>query len=139
MSQVISKMNPSSFRTVYPLYIIAVPTALSQGYTMTLLNNWILFLPFWTIWAIQKPLYPLGEAFSGVNYQAIDSSFVIIFDGRSVLQVQSHFMDSLSDENLKQSSDTNYAFLETLTKAYLQNYFYRLNKNLLADTLPLYP
>jgi len=89
--------------------------------------------------SIFRDEYKFTVSKSGVNYQVIDSAFIMNFDGKKAIQVQSHFMDSLIDNNLIQHSEESYENLEILTKAYLQNYFYRLNKNLLADTLPLYP
>lgn len=74
---------------------------------------------------------------AGVNFQIIDSSLYMDFDGEKALQMQYHKNDSLFGVNLLKRETDIQNNLEMTTKAYLQNYFYRLNNNLLADTLYL--
>lgn len=71
----------------------------------------------------------------GVNFQFIDSVGYIDFDGENSVQFQSHTYDSLFGDSLPDSN--HFYALESVSRAFLQNYYYRLNKNLLADTLLL--
>jgi phosphoglycerol transferase MdoB-like AlkP superfamily enzyme len=88
--------------------------------------------------SIYRDGYKFAVSKTGVNFQVIDTSLLMVFDGINVIETRTHSMDSLLDEDQKQS-EMQYKNLEMLTKAYLQNYYFRLNKNRLADTLSLYP
>ncbi|MGD2033518.1 MAG: LTA synthase family protein [Bacteroidales bacterium] len=81
--------------------------------------------------------YRFSVSKSGVNYQAIDSSLCIHFDGEKIIQISGHRSDSLFLQDNMKSGGPVYDHLGTVTKAYLQNYFFRLNNNLLADTFRL--
>ncbi len=87
--------------------------------------------------SIFRDEYKFALSKSGVNYQVIDSALFMDFDGRNAIQVQYHSNDSLSGRELLKQGNSVHTPLENVTKAYLQNYFYRLNNNLLADTLYL--
>ncbi|MBA7687168.1 Phosphoglycerol transferase I [subsurface metagenome] len=82
--------------------------------------------------------YRFAVSKSGVNFQVIDSALFIDFDGEKTIQVQNHLNDSLFEQNILKQGNNIHDDLESVTKAYLQNYYYRLNNNLLADTLYLH-
>ncbi len=85
--------------------------------------------------SIFRKEYKFVVSKSGVNFQLIDSAIYLDFDGEKSIRAQYHINDSLYGNALP---DSNFYFpLENISKAFLQNYYYRLNKNLLADTLLL--
>jgi phosphoglycerol transferase MdoB-like AlkP superfamily enzyme len=87
--------------------------------------------------SIFEPGYRFSVSFNGTNYQVVDSSHFILFDGNRILQLNHFRTDSLLENDLI-GIDTLYRLdLEKNTKAYLQEYFFRLNNNALSDTFSI--
>ena len=89
--------------------------------------------------AYGKSIFSDGYRFSvnnnSRNFQSIDSSYSIVFDGEKILEVRKIGINSGPLPNRTNSNgDTSYFNLERVTKAYIQDYYQRLNTNQMAET-----
>jgi phosphoglycerol transferase MdoB-like AlkP superfamily enzyme len=79
--------------------------------------------------------YRFTVSFNDINYQIIDSSYCLLFDGDKTIRLNNFKKDTLLLRNLAgKNNDIQYE-LEKNLKAFLQDYYYRLNTNRLTDTL----
>jgi len=88
--------------------------------------------------SIFESCYRFSVSYNDVNFQVIDPSYCMLFDGEKIIKVNRYNHDSLSLLKLPpnyQSKELKKT--ETHLKAYLQNYYFRLNNNLLADTIEI--
>jgi phosphoglycerol transferase MdoB-like AlkP superfamily enzyme len=80
--------------------------------------------------------YRFSISFNDVNYQIIDSSYCLLFDGEKRIRVNTYNKENLiASKNITNDSSDVQKQLENYLKAYLQDYYFRLNKNFLADTI----
>ncbi len=73
---------------------------------------------------------------SGIYYIA-DSAYFLIFDGFEGIELYNYKTDSLLQTNIISEKPEISEFLEKNLKAILENYQYRKEKNLIADTVKL--
>ncbi len=69
------------------------------------------------------------------SYYIADSEYFLIFDGYKSIELYNYKNDSLLQSNIINEKPEITEFLETSLKAILQNYQYRMEKNLMADTV----
>lgn len=82
--------------------------------------------------------YRFSVSSNGIHYQMIDSSNFILFDGEKVAYSGNYsVVDSNSYINLNFNDINDKNGMEVILKAYLNDYYYRLNNNLLADTIEI--
>ncbi len=68
------------------------------------------------------------------SYYIADSEYLLIFNGYKGVELYNHKTDSLLQSNIIGEKSEIKGFLETNLKAILQNYQYRMERNLMADT-----
>jgi phosphoglycerol transferase MdoB-like AlkP superfamily enzyme len=79
--------------------------------------------------------YRFSVSFNDLNYQIIDSSYCLLFDGEKTIGVNKYDKNNLSlSKNIANKNITIQVQLETYLKAFLEDYYFRINNNLLADT-----
>jgi phosphoglycerol transferase MdoB-like AlkP superfamily enzyme len=71
------------------------------------------------------------------SYYIDDSSYFLIFDGMNSIELYDYKNDSLLQKNIITEKPQTAGYLEKNLKAVLQNFQYRLEKNLLTDTAGL--
>jgi phosphoglycerol transferase MdoB-like AlkP superfamily enzyme len=69
------------------------------------------------------------------SYYIADSEYLLIFDGYKSIELYSYKNDSLLQSNIIIEQPEITEFLETNLKAILQNYQYRMEEDLMADTV----
>jgi phosphoglycerol transferase MdoB-like AlkP superfamily enzyme len=79
--------------------------------------------------------YRFTISFNDLNYQIIDSSECLLFDGDKT--IGNYYYEKNNFTLYKKPVASHNLKLETYLKAYLEDYYYRLNNNLLADTLEI--
>ncbi len=70
-------------------------------------------------------------------YYIADSAYLLIFDGLKSIELYNYKKDSLLQKNIISEKPQIAGYLENNIKAILQNFQYRLEKNMLADTVIL--
>jgi phosphoglycerol transferase MdoB-like AlkP superfamily enzyme len=81
--------------------------------------------------------YRYSVSFNDINFLYIDSTNCLLFDGNKTIRHNNYKADPLLSYNLANKRDTILPDIERNMKAFLQDYFYRLNNNLLSDTLEI--
>jgi phosphoglycerol transferase MdoB-like AlkP superfamily enzyme len=81
--------------------------------------------------------YRYSVSFNDINFQLIDSSYCLVFDGHKTIRINNYKSDPLLLHDLTGKNDTIQKALEKNLKAFLQDYYFRLNNDLLADTLSI--
>jgi phosphoglycerol transferase MdoB-like AlkP superfamily enzyme len=71
------------------------------------------------------------------SFYIADSAYLLIFDGMKSIELYNYKTDSLLHKNIITEEPGITEFLETNLKAIIQNYQYRIEKNMLADTVVL--
>jgi phosphoglycerol transferase MdoB-like AlkP superfamily enzyme len=105
---------------------------------MDYLNYNSKFIAFgYSVFSEEKPKFWFCHK-SG-SYYIADSSFFLIFDGLNSIELYDYKIDSLLQKNIITEKPQIAGYLESNLKAILQNYQYRLEKNLLSDTARLTP
>lgn len=85
----------------------------------------------------EKNEYRFSVNYDHTSYQMIDSAYCMRFDGTQPVFLSNHTSDPLLSVNIL-DQDREYAKqMEVHLKAFLQNYYVRLNTNKLGDTLSL--
>jgi phosphoglycerol transferase MdoB-like AlkP superfamily enzyme len=82
--------------------------------------------------------YSFSVCFDELNFQIIDSNLCLLFDGEKNIKAIKYDKKNLSlENNWINPKDNHLQQLETRLKAFLTNYYFRLNNNLLADTIEI--
>lgn len=76
--------------------------------------------------------YAFSVSYNDVNYQMIDSSHVLLFDGEKSIALYNHRKDPRLNTNLIDTDQWDFSHMEKILKAYIQDYNFRMNHNLLA-------
>lgn len=76
--------------------------------------------------------YDYSINYNDINYQIIDSAYCLLFDGENSIGLYNYINDELLNENLIDKREDIKKSLEKTLKAYVQNYTYRMNQNLLT-------
>jgi phosphoglycerol transferase MdoB-like AlkP superfamily enzyme len=85
--------------------------------------------------SIFEPGYRFSVSFNDVNYQIVDSTYSLLFDGEKTIGLNTYDEKDLSaTKNLKLDNSGIQRELENHLKAFLQDYYFRLNNNFLGDT-----
>lgn len=88
-----------------------------------------------------KSIFEDGNRFTvsyGDIYQVIDSSDFMLFDGEKVAYTGKYKVDNTTSYINLSFSDAKFCHnLDTTLKAFLNDYYFRLNNNLLADTIEI--
>lgn len=91
--------------------------------------------------AFGKSIFASGYRFSVSDevsaFQTIDSSYCITFDGEKILKILKIQNPTDPLNSLKPVSDSACKHLKNVTKAYLQDYYWRMTQNHLADTVSM--
>jgi phosphoglycerol transferase MdoB-like AlkP superfamily enzyme len=79
--------------------------------------------------------YRFSVSYSDPNFQVIDSMNCLLFDGENIIKANTYSGNSLAfTANSKDQMTSMQKELVVYLKAYLEDYYFRLNHNLLADT-----
>jgi len=81
--------------------------------------------------------YRYSVSFNDINFQIIDSTNCLTFDGSRTLRLSNYRTDPFLLDDLTNKNIPIRLKLEKNLKAYLQDYFYRLNNNQLSDTMEI--
>ncbi len=81
--------------------------------------------------------YRFSVSFNDINFQIVDSTNCLIFDGNKTIRLNNFRKDPLLMHNISSKDVSTRKQLENILESYLQDYFYRLNNNMLSDTSKL--